>query len=310
VIARVLAVGVMFAVAVTAILMLDSRPAPQFPAAAGKIPGDAESSAEFTVTGIVADNTAAFDQRCGCRPDVAVHYVHWGESPTAMRMSLDFMIADGAVPMLELEPFGVPLVGIAEGRDDAYLLKYASALRSLHAQVLMSFEPESNGNWYSWGYTHVRPAVEVAAWRHVVQLFRHAGDHNVTWVWIINIAYPGSGPIAALWPGSEYVDETGIDGYFQSSHDTFISVFGPALAAVHRITGKPVLISETSASPEAGQSRALGQLAAGVIRYGLAGFIWFDIDQAGQRGRGKADWSIDEDPSALAAYREITDLHR
>ena len=79
-IVRVLAVSVTLAVAVavTAMLMLDSRSAPQLPPAAVKIPGDAVSSAEFTVTGIVADNTAAFDQRCGCRPDVAAHDAHWG----------------------------------------------------------------------------------------------------------------------------------------------------------------------------------------------------------------------------------------
>jgi Glycosyl hydrolase family 26 len=300
VIARVLAVSltlvVVAATAVTAIHMRDSRPVPQ-------------SSAPFTIAGIVADNLGAFDQRCGCRPDVAVKYVHWGESPTTMRMLADSVTTKGAVPMLELEPFGVTLASIAEGRDDAHLLGYANAVKSLHGQVLMSFEPEPNGTWYSWGYTHVSPATEVAAWQHVVTLFRHAGDRNVTWVWIINTVYRGSGPIAALWPGSGYVDEIGIDGYFQSSHDTFSTIFGRTFAALRGITGKPVLVSETSASPAAGQPRALGQLAAGVVRYGLAGFIWFDIDQAGQRGQGKADWSIDDDPSALAAYREITDKH-
>jgi hypothetical protein len=132
----------------------------------------------------------------------------------------------------------------------------------------------------------------------------------VTWVWIINTDYRGSGPIVSLWPGSGYVDEIGIDGYFQSSHDTFSTIFGPTFAALRRITGKPVLVSETSASPAAGQSRALGQLATGVVQYGLAGFIWFDIDQAGEHGRGKADWSIDDDPAALAAYREMTAMHR
>jgi mannan endo-1,4-beta-mannosidase len=303
VIARVLAVSLALALAlaaaaaVTVIHVLDSRPAPR-------------SSAAFTVTGIVADNLAAFDQRCGCRPDVAVKYIHWDESPTTMRMLADSVITKGAVPMLELEPFGVPLASIAEGRDDADLLGYASAVKSLHEQVLMSFEPEPNGSWYSWGYPHVSPATEVAAWRHVVTLFRRAGDRNVTWVWIINTVYHGSGPIAALWPGSGYVDEIGIDGYFQSSHDTFSTIFGRTFAALRGITSKPVLVSETSASPAAGQSRALGQLAAGVVRYGLAGFIWFDIDQAGQRGQGKADWSIDDDPSALAAYRELTVMHR
>jgi mannan endo-1,4-beta-mannosidase len=203
----------------------------------------------------------------------------------------------------------VPLASIAEGRDDAYLLRLASVVRSLKEHVLMSFEPESNGDWYSWGYTHVRPALEVAAWRRVVKLFGYVGAHNVTWVWIINTTYSGSGPIAALWPGSGYADEVGVDGYFKSSYETFSTVFGPTVVSLRRITSKPVLISETSASTGAGQSRALGELTAGVIRDGLAGFIWFDIDQAGQRGRGKADWSIDDASSTLAAYRKITDKY-
>jgi Glycosyl hydrolase family 26 len=297
---RVLVVSLALLVATaTAVYVLGRGPAPHV-----------GSKSAFTVTGIVTDNLAAFDRRCGCRPDVAVHYVRWGEAPTATRTLANSMIVHGAVPMLELEPFGVPLTGVAEGRDDAYLLRLAAAVRSLRTHVLMSFEPESNGTWYSWGYTRVRPATEVAAWRHVVKLFDHARARNVTWVWIINTAYQGSGPIAELWPGNRYVGEVGIDGYFTSSHDTFSTVFGPTVAALRRITGKPALISETSASTNVGQSRALGQLAAGVIQYKLAGFIWFDIDQAGQHGLGKADWSIDDEPSTLAAYRKITDIDR
>jgi mannan endo-1,4-beta-mannosidase len=285
-------------VAFTAVRIWGGSPAP-----------NSGSKAAFSVTGIVTDNLAAFDQRCGCRPDVAVHYVRWGESPTVTRTLADLIIAHGAVPMLELEPFGVPLTRIVDGRGDAYLLRFAKAVKSLHAHVLMSFEPESNGNWYSWGYPHVRPATEVAAWRHVVKMFDRAGARNVTWVWIINTAYNGSGPIAALWPGNGYVSEAGIDGYFKSSHDTFSTVFGPTVAALRRITGKPVLISETSASTVAGQSRALGELATGVIQYRLTGFIWFDINQTGQRGLGKADWSIDDEPSLLATFRKMTNIY-
>jgi len=264
----------------------------------------------FTVTGIVTDNLALFHQRCRCHPNVVVHYIHWGEPPEKTKLVADSITAGSAVPMMELEPFGVSLLGIAEGRHDSYLLRCASVLRNLHTHVLMSFEPESNGTWYSWGYTHVKPAVEIAAWRHVVQLFRHAGAGNVTWVWIANVTYRGSGPIAALWPGRRYVDKVGIDGYFHSARATFSSVFGPTLAMLRRITDKPALISETAADPAVGQPRVLGQLAAGVVEYELAGFIWFDIDQTGQHGQDKADWSIDDNPPALGAYREISNTHR
>jgi mannan endo-1,4-beta-mannosidase len=133
--------------------------------------------------------------------------------------------------------------------------------------------PESNGNWYSWGYTHVSSATEASAWRHIVKLFSRASARNVIRVWIINTVYHDSGSIAALWPGSGYVDEAGIDVYFKSSHETFSTVFGETVADLRRITSKLVLISETSSSIAAGQFRALDELAVGVIRYGLTGFI-------------------------------------
>ena len=39
----------------------------------------------------------------------------------------------------------------------------------------------------SWGYRHTSPAAFVAAWRHVVNVFRAQGAYNVTWLWTINI---------------------------------------------------------------------------------------------------------------------------
>lgn len=312
---RALAIGLTLAVAavlgaVMTVRTWPSGPTSPRPPAAAKAPVNALSHVAFTVTGIVTDNLAVFQQKCRCHPDVVVHYVHWGEPPETTKLLADSIIASTAVPMMELEPFGVSLPSIAEGRDDGYLLRCASVVRNLHTRVLMSFEPESNGTWYSWGYTHIKPAAEVAAWRHVVQLFRHAGARNVTWVWITNVTYRGSGPMAALWPGRRYVDEVGIDGYFQSSRATFSSVFGPTLATLRRIISKPALISETAADREAGQSRVLEQLAAGVTEYGLAGFIWFDIDQTGRHGRDKADWSIDDNPPAVGAYRKISNTHK
>lgn len=46
----------------------------------------------------------------------------------------------------------------------------------------------------------------------------------------------------------------------------------------------------------------VGSLVAGVARYHLTGFVWFHIDQSGH-GPGKADWSLDSDPAAVAAFR-------
>ena len=45
------------------------------------------------------------------------------------------------------------------------------------------------------------PATFVAAWRHIVHLFRSEGADNVTWLWTVNADTPKSGPIAEWWPG-------------------------------------------------------------------------------------------------------------
>jgi len=273
------------------------------------LPASPLASAPSRVAGIVTNDLTTFDRVCGCRPGVAVHYVHWGHSITESTTLARIMLRDGSEPLLELEPFGVPPASIAAGNHDTYLNELAEAVRRLHAPVLMSFAPEANGNWYeSWGYHHVPAASVIAAWRHVVTVFRRDGASNTTWVWVVASSYPGSEPLTALWPGAAYVDEVGIDSYFLSPHDTFRSVFGPTIAAIRHITADPVLITETAASPAAGKTRVLTQLTSGVAQYKLTGFVWFDINQAGKHG--KANWVIDNDHAALAAFRTAVRTYR
>ena len=108
-----------------------------------------------------------------------------------------------------------------------------------------------NGYWYSWGYTHTSPAVFVAAWRHIVTVFRARGAQNVTWLWTINTIHkktrvPSPGP---WWPGNSYVTWVGIDGYFTESSSVFASVFGPTIVYVRSITHDPILISRDIRDP-------------------------------------------------------------
>ena len=81
----------------------------------------------------------------------------------------------------------VSIAGIAAGRYDGYLSAYAEAVRAYRHPVILSFGHEMNGWWSTWGYTHTSPATFVAAWRHIVTLFRDLGAGNVTWLWTVNI---------------------------------------------------------------------------------------------------------------------------
>jgi beta-mannanase len=203
----------------------------------------------------------------------------------------------GAVPLVQINPTGVNLAAIAGGQYDSYMSTYAEAVRSYRGPVIMGFGHEMNGDWYSWAYRHTSPAVFVAAWRHIVTLFRDLRVRNVTWMWTINVIQTRRGipSPAPWWPGSSYVTWVGMDGYYDDPSLTFVPLFGPTIAAVRELTHDPILIAETAASPATDQAAKIADLFAGIRLYGLLGFVWFDANRA-------EDWRLNS-PTAIAALR-------
>ncbi len=190
-----------------------------------------------------------------------------------------------------------------DGRHDRYLKTYADQVRGFGHPVVLSFAPEMNGDWYAWGAGHTPPRVFVAAWRHIVDLFRAEHASNVTWLWTVNSVNASKVPLRPWWPGAGYVDQVGIDGYFYRPADTFHSVFGTTIAQVRGFTQKPILISETAVGPVAGPAK-VADLFRGAREAGLAGVVWFD--KAQHDGIYHQDWRLEDNPAILAAFRRAT----
>jgi Glycosyl hydrolase family 26 len=242
---------------------------------------------------------AKFTKAVGRQPNLVGYYSGWGES---FKTSFaETARSHGAVTILQIDPTHASLWAIAAGDDDGYLRAYADSVRDFGYPVVIGFGHEMNATWYPWGYGHIPPRVFVAAWRHIVTVFRGQGADNVTWLWTINAKLPSTGPITPWWPGAGYVTWVGIDGYYYYSSDTFASVFGPTIAAVRAITGKPVLLSETAVGPVTGQPAKIGNLFAGMRLYQTLGLVWFDISQ--DDGIYHQDWHIENSPAAQAAFR-------
>jgi len=237
-----------------------------------------------------------FTATTGVKPGVVVYYSGWRE-PFQARFAAIAAEHD-ATPLVHIDPTGVDLSAIASGRYDSYLRSYASAVKAYGGSVIISFAPEMNGYWYSWAHRHTSPAVYIAAWRHVVTVFRAADAENVTWLWTVNVidSKRGIPSPARWWPGSSYVTWVGIDGYYLKPSWTFASLFGPTIKAVRGQTLAPIMISETAAMPAAGKPAKIVDLFAGVRKYGLLGFIWFDVNKDHQ------DWRL-IGRAATAAYR-------
>jgi mannan endo-1,4-beta-mannosidase len=240
-------------------------------------------------------NVTAFTTTTGVRPSIVTYYSGWLEPFQAHFAAM--AAEDGAVPLVQIQPTGINLAAIASGQYDSYLSTFAEAVRDYGRPVIVSFGHEMNGTWYSWSYGSSSPASFVAAWRHIVTLFRVVGAENVTWLWTVNIIEPQDGIPAPgpWWPGNSYVTWVGIDGYYTEPSMTFAPLFGPTIIAVRTLTSDPILIAETGAAPGAGQPTEIANLFAGIREYGLLGFMWFDV-------QGMENWRLTS-PAAIAAFR-------
>ncbi len=242
---------------------------------------------------------AAFAKAAGRQPSLVGDFSGWGK-PFAASYAQTIR-KHGAVMIVQIDPAGASVAGIAAGDYDSYLRSYADSVRDFGHPVVIGFGHEMNAPVYSWGYGHVPASTFVAAWRHIVTLFRGQGAGNVTWLWTISADGPGTGPVASWWPGADYVTWVGIDGFYLRRSATFRTVFGRTISQVRALSAKPLLVSETAVRPGSGSFVKIASLFAGIRRFGLLGLVWFN--EAEHQGSSDQDWRIQDDPAAETAFR-------
>ena len=241
---------------------------------------------------------AEFAKAAGRSPNLVGYFSGWAE-PFAVSYA-NQVLSHGAIMITQIDPSYASVQAIAAGSYDTYLRSFADSVRNFGHPVVLGFGHEMNAPWYPWGYQHTSPKVFLAAWRHIVTLFRSQGAENVTWMWTINADRSDTGPISSWWPGSKYVTWVGIDGYYYRPSDDFANIFGRTIGQVRGFTHKPVLLSETAVGPRADQPAKIANLFAGMARYRTLGLVWFDETQ--HRGIYHQDWRIEDHHAAQAAF--------
>ena len=233
--------------------------------------------------------TAQVERSLGVDMRLVSTYQAWGPQSLAQfpEPLLRQAWSRGGVPLIVWEPWvqdlpaasGDPnlsnnrrvLAAIAEGTFDDYILAYAMRLRDLGGPVMMSFAHEVDNEAYHWSAKGGNSAADfVAAWRHVVTLFRAIGATNVVWVY-----HPWSpAAVTAYYPGADYVDWVGLTmlNYGSAGRDGNWHSFAALYEAYRRqvrTLEKPVLLAEFGTTAFGGDPAAwiADSLASIATRY-------------------------------------------
>jgi hypothetical protein len=241
----------------------------------------------------------SFTKVAGRPPNLIGYYSGWAE-PFDMTFA-STLRQHGIIPFVQIDPTDASVSAIARGSYDQYLRSYADSVRNFSDAVVIGFGHEMNAPWYSWGYKHVPPATFIAAWQHLVTLFRQQGADNVTWLWTLEADGPSTGPVADWWPGAKYVTWVGVDGYYYRPTDKFATVFGTTIDQVRKFTSDPVLLSESAVGPEAGQFAKIQDLFNGMSTYNTLGLVWFDKKQSGSLYR--QNWRLEGNTLAEQSFQ-------
>jgi glycosyl hydrolase family 26 len=251
-----------------------------------------------------ASTLSEYATMVGRKPDIVMYYRDF-DLPLLYSNEVSNLRATGQTPLVSWEP-QQSLSQIASGAYDSYLHEQAKAAKSWGSTLMIRFGHEMNGTWYSWSG---QPEAFVAAWRHVVSVFRADGVTNVKWVFSPNIQEGTKYPIAPYFPGDEWVDYVGLDGYnwgtavgSWGTWDSLQTVFATSYSVVTQLSTKPVIITETSSSETGGDKAAwirkgfMSTIPQSFPR--VTAVIWFNRTQ-------EDDWRLNSSQASLDAYRAV-----
>jgi len=235
--------------------------------------------------------------------DINHNFYTWDEEfPTeAERWDLK----SGRLPLISWNGKDVRSSEIAAGDHDSLIVDRALRVKALGHPVLIRWFWEMDGNKKrEWAGA---PADYIAAWRHIVDVFRARGATNVQWVWCPNASAFGDGEAQAFYPGEEYVDWVCADGYnwapgrveddWRSFEDIFASFYAWASQQ-----NKKIMVGEFGVQERSGDDKARWVEDARTTlktKFPLIkAVVYFNAN-------ADYDWRMNSSPSASQAFKDM-----
>jgi Concanavalin A-like lectin/glucanases superfamily/Glycosyl hydrolase family 26 len=306
---RFLPFAAAFAVALAAVLAIGSAPA----AAGNLAPSSGALYGAYVPGG--PSGISNFESKTGHKLAIDNHFWAWTDSwPTSSYESWD--VKNGRIPMVSWDGPNTTLANITNGSQDSVIKARANAAKAFGKQMLVRWGYEMNGHWFDWSGASNgnNPAAYIAAWKHIVNIFRNAGATNVLWIWTVN---NGDNPnvswnnYANYYPGDDYVDWVGIDGYnwgtsaSWATWQSFAQVFtsGGSTTPYQKYAGhKPIMIAETGSVEVGGNKGAWYEGIPGALQSSLPGIkavVFFETIHNG------TNMSSQSSSGAFAGYKQM-----
>lgn len=270
----------------------------------------------------------ALESTIGAHVQIASAFVDWSYVPGGVN---EVWMADGGARnlLLSWEPNGIRFTDVSSGKEDSYLQKVAASVLAYPYTLHVRPWPEMNANWSTWQPTADggkinggTPAQFVAAWQYLVTFFRRRGVNNLKFVFNPDSSnWPDNTPVSSIWPGSEYVDLLGIDGYNWGNDsvgdswrafDTIFSNMYTTLTALDSV--HPVWITETGSKepqkeddwlypkesapvdPDNNKGTWINQMMSSRLFPRVEGIVWFNMQK-------ERDWRLESSNASLNAIR-------
>jgi hypothetical protein len=293
-------------------LPLPALPAPSLvpPTATPGGPPGALFGAYVQGTSSKADvQMAAVERRehdLGRRLAINHHFYPWDQEFPTVREEADLQA--GRIPLISWNGKDTLSLGIGLGQHDDLIKTRARAVKALGQKVMIRWMWEMDGRKKAEDSRH--PALYVAAWRRIHDVFAAEGATNVQWVWCPNATAfrpEDERNAPAYYPGDEYVDWICADGYNWApgrqgdQWRSFASIYG-AFYEWGMARAKPLMVGEFGA-----QERNPGEKAQWLTdarealktRFpGIKAVVYFDANK-------DYDWRVTSSPETLAAFRDM-----
>jgi beta-mannanase len=225
----------------------------------------------------------------------------------------------GAVPHIVWEPWiwgeadKIKLDNIINGDWDGYIEKWARDAGAFKKPVFLRWGHEFNIEKYPWGIVNNNRSPEkyIKAYRHVHDIFNKVGAKNIKWIWCFN-NYPNPDMPWNSWdrayPGDEYVDWIGIDGYnwgttqSWSGWQSFKEMLSDLVREVSKkYPDKPIMIAEFGSTEDGGNKANWVKEIPSTLRVNMPqvkAIVLFDIKK-------ETDWRTTSSKNAEEAYKSI-----